>query len=249
MYDSLQRFGAPRPFDWDHPPNYIMDVFSPAIEGAKSAAEQHTGHNVSCRWFSVPEYFNCTMRRSVLAAAIAAGCDVEDEDRTLKNDAALVTAYGFDRLCPRMGADCDVYENHYGIWIEYDMFSVRMRHIGVGRISGSPKICYQLENEQNGDITPGQLRQKLRQLNANVEATFEGWRSIGTVLSPRSKFVVFSDENDLDRFELLKNAVRSVFGDLEIGWHGQSIDPRYVFSVSVARKHSLIEERAKQLAL
>lgn len=80
-----------------------MNVFTFAITEARTAAEQQLGHNVSCAWFSVPEYFNFTMRISVMSAALAVGCQVEDDMWTpLTSRYALGEAYGNPRALPRI---------------------------------------------------------------------------------------------------------------------------------------------------
>lgn len=220
-----------------------MDVFTFAIAEAKSAAEQQLGHEVDCGWFSVPEYFNFTMRVSALTAALAVGCEAEDEFWTLTSGYALSEAYGFSDRCLGYDNDsCDRFESHQGVWINYDVSFIRIFHVQMGRYVG-PRIWNEYKREQEEEFTAPQLKQMLRQLKKVTEATFDRWNPVATSRLLSVEFVLVSGENSLDRFEVLKNAITSVLGGISIGWQGRDIDPRFAFSAGAARKYSRIMGR------
>lgn len=47
------------------------------------------------------------------------------------------------------------------------------------------------------------------------------------------------------RFKVLEDIVASVFADIPIGWRGRVMDPRFVVSAGVAKKHSDFIEPSK----
>jgi hypothetical protein len=52
-------------------------------------------------------------------------------------------------------------------------------------------------------------------------------------------------QSQRDRFKVLEDLVASVFADIPIGWRGRVMDPRFVVSAGVAKKHSDFMEPSK----
>lgn len=214
-----------------------MDFFSYAIADARSAAEHQLGHKVDCGWFGVSDYFNITIQESVLSAALSVGCEVEDQTWTLRSKQTLSEGHGFIDPCT-----CRRDELHEGIWIDYDVSWVRMCHVNMARRSGA-KIWNEYRSERKEEFTPLQLKQLLRQVKKIAEAAFRRWASTGTSRPLSLKYVLVSGENSPDRFEMLRDAIASVLEGIPIGWRGQDIGRRFLFSAGAARKYRKIIHR------